>query len=210
MTIELKVYEDGKEIRSIEPGDDNFTVLYNTDYGVACDRADAVYLKFDEKHILDMRYMEVVYDLIKKYNTLLCNVFPDDVCVWKDDDWEPTENSNNNSRRKINIRKVPARSVADAMGFKFQLELRGYWVEQWSMAQLHAAIMSQLMRIDTRNGMITAYSEDEQSRMTATFGNNYLEPGVIIPDLLREDIKICSGRQASGQVHMDELGGKDE
>ena len=94
------------------------------------------------------------------------------------------------------------------MGFKFQIELRKYWIDQWTNAQLAAAIMSQLLRIDTKNGMIKAYSEDEQSRLTATFGNNYLDAGVIIPDVLTEDIKICAGRQASGQVHMDEIGGE--
>lgn len=208
--VEIKIIKDGKETRTIEPGSDNFVMLFESEYGILCDKADANYLKFDDKHVLDMRYADIIYQLMGKYGSLLCNVNPDEVCIWVDEDWEPTENSNNNSRRKINIRKVSSRSISDVMGFKFQIELRRYWVNQWTSAQLAAAIMSQLLRIDTKNGLIRAYSEDEQSRMTATFGNNYLEPGVSIGNLLEDNIKICEGRQASGQVHMDELGDEYE
>lgn len=204
--VEIKIIKDGEVARTIEPTSDNFMLLFDSDYGVICDKADANRFKFDDKHVLDMSYADIIYQLMDKYSNLLCNVYPDEVCVWMDEDWVPTENSNNNSRKKISIRKVPARSIADAMGYKFQIELRRYWVSQWTKAQLAAAIMSQLLRIDTKNGLIRAYSDEEQSRMTATFGNNYLEPGVSIADILTENVKICEGRQASGQVHMDELG----
>lgn len=67
--------------------------------------------------------------------------------------------------------------------------------------------MSQLLRIDNEKGIIYKYTEDFQSRLVATFGAGYLEPGTVIADLLwDEHPDILYGFvEASGQITMEEL-----
>jgi hypothetical protein len=76
-------------------------------------------------------------------------------------------------------------------------------VDGWTDAQFHAAVMSQLLRIDPRKGTVKRYTEDFSSALIATFGIGYLEPGTIIPDLLLDDVRIRGFRPASGQLGMD-------
>ena len=92
-------------------------------------------------------------------------------------------------------------------GFEYILKMRQHWIDKWSDAQIHAAIMSQLLRIDNEKGIIYKYTEDFQSKLVATFGTGYLEPNTIIDDLLAEDTPaVLRGfREASGQVTMEEL-----
>ena len=72
--------------------------------------------------------------------------------------------------------------------------------------------MSQLLRIDNERGIIYKYTEDFQSRLVATFGTGYLEPGNYIEDLLDDNTpSILRGfKEASGQMTMEEVMTKAE
>lgn len=95
------------------------------------------------------------------------------MCVMVDQDWEPSEKANKNSRWKIDIVKAN----------KLFSGITGY-----------------------------EYTEDFQSRLVATFGSGYLEPGTVIADLLDEETPaVLKGfQEASGQITMDEIQLKKE
>jgi hypothetical protein len=123
-----------------------------------------------------------------------------------DEDWEPSEKANVNTLWKINIKRAPI-LFRLMTGYDYILEMRDYWLGLWSTAQINAAIMSQLLRINPEDGSIYKYSEDFHSKLVSTFGKNYLDTKttVIIPDLLKEDVDLREFPEASGQVRIDEI-----
>lgn len=209
--LDIRVLKDGQEVRNIEIEGNNFLLVQNGAHGPLYDTENFKWLRIDDKHVISQRYLDTVRALYDKFDRYLYTLWPDLVCVMVDQDWEPSEKANKNSRWKIDIVKAN-KLFSGITGYEYILKMRQHWIDNWSKAQLHAAIMSQLLRIDNEKGIIYKYTEDFQSRIVATFGSGYLEPGTVIADLLDEETPaILKGfQEASGQITMDEIQLKKE
>lgn len=151
-------------------------------------------------------YIDIIVGLADKYSRYIRIQRPDKICPVVDVNWEPREQATKNTLWKANIRKSP-KTFRELTGYEYVLNLREYWIENWTNAQLVAAIMSQLLRIDPSDGSVLRYAEDTSSRLVATFGEGYLDgtEDVQIPDLLEEDVELKGFPLASGQITMEEL-----
>lgn len=202
--MKIKIFDnENKEITSIDTQDNNFLLVSNGAHGPE-HKNEFRYLKLDDQHIINQSYQEKAYLLADKYSTLLYNIYPHQMAFVVDEAWEPSEKSSANSKWKIDIKRAPL-WFRLGFGFDYIVNMRGYWLEQWSDAQLNAAIMSQLLRVNPADGSIYKYTEDKNSRMIATFGAGYLEPKTVIANLLEEDVKIQGFKEASGQITIEEL-----
>lgn len=203
----LKVCDENeKTLRTINVENNNFLLVQNGMTGPVYDTEDFRYLRINDKHVISQRYLDIIRELYLKFDKYLYTLWPETICCIVDQDWAPSERANKNSRWKIDI--VKANNLFTGItGYEYIIKLRQHWINEWSQAQLHAAIMSQLLRIDNERGSIYKYSEDFQSRLVATFGSGYLEPGTVIFDLLDESTPaVLNGfREASGQVTMEEV-----
>lgn len=203
--MKLQFVNDQGEIqkeREIRGG--SYLLLYNSEFGIEYDVTHFKHMHFDEKHILKQLYKKNAMDLVKKYERHLSYVNPHRIAFMIDAAWEPSEKASKNSTWKIDIKKSPL-WFSFLTDFDYMVLMRQYWIEKWSRAQINAAIMSQLLRINTEDGSVLKYSEDDNNKMIATFGVNYLEPETIIRDLLEEQIAITGFREASGQITIDEV-----
>lgn len=208
--LNLKVYKDNQEVRNIEVENNNFLLVQNGMMGPVYDTENFKYLKIDDKHIISQGYLDIVKQLYVKFDKYLYSLWPEVICCMVDMDWQPSDRANKNSRWKIDI--VRAGSLFNGVtGYEYILKMRQHWINEWSKAQLHAAIMSQLLRLDNERGIIYKYTEDFQSRLVATFGIGYLEPTTAIDDLLDEKVPaILRGfPEASGQVTMEDVMAKN-
>lgn len=204
--LNVKVYRENEEIREIGVESNNFLLVQNGEVGPDYDMDNFRYLKIDEKHVINQSYLEAAKALCVKFSKYLYAVQPWLICFMVDQEWAPSEKANENSAWKIDIAKAP-KLFTGMTGYEYIIKMRQHWIDKWSTAQLHAAIMSQLLRIDNEKGIIYKYTEDFQSKLVATFGAGYLVPNTIIDDLLADTTPaILRGfREASGQVTMEEL-----
>lgn len=204
--LTLKVFKDDEEIRTIDIENNNFILAHNGSTGPVYDYENFNWFKIDEKHIINQRYMPIIKDLYEKFDRYLYTLWPDLICCMVDQEWEPSDKANKNSTWKVDIVKSN-KLFTGVTGYEYILKLRQHWIDQWSKAQLHAAIMSQLLRIDNEKGIIYKYTEDFQSKLVATFGAGYLEPGTVIADLLSESTpNILKGfQEASGQMTIEDI-----
>lgn len=202
--IKIKVLDNNNnEIKEISISDVNFNLVSNGEVTPEYHNRFR-FLKLDEQHIINQSYQEKASQLISKYSSHLLNVNSHTMAFVVDEVWEPSDKSSINSKWKIDIQRAPL-WFRFGFGFDYMVKMRGYWLERWSEAQINAAIMSQLLRINPADGSIFKYTEDNNSKMIATFGAGYLEPNTVIANLLEEDVKIIGYKEASGQVTMDEL-----
>lgn len=209
--LTLKVYKDEDKLREISVEDNNFLLVQNGNYGPVYDTDNFAFLRIDEKHVINQRYLQTIRKLYTKFDKYLYTLWPEIICCMVDQDWEPSEKANKNSTWKIDIVKAN-KLFAGITGYEYIIKMRQHWINEWSEAQVHAAIMSQLLRIDNEKGIIYKYTEDFQSRLVATFGTGYLEPGNYIEDLLDDNTpSILRGfKEASGQMTMEEVMTKAE
>lgn len=202
--MRVKIYDDNnKEIKDIQAADNNFALICNGETEPEYHNSFR-FLRLDDQHIINQAYRETANLIVTKYSTLLYSIYPHMMVFVVDEMWEPSEKSSTNSKWKIDIQRAP-KWLRLCFGFEYMVKMRGHWLEKWSEAQLNAAIMSQLLRINPQDGSIVKYTEDMNSRMIATFGAGYLEPNTVIPDLLKENVKILGFKEASGQVTIEEL-----
>ncbi len=210
--LQVQVYKEGEQeaLREIEVKGNNFLLVQNGEMGPIYDTENFRYLKIDGKHIINQRYLDIIQKLYRKFDKYLYTLWPELICIMIDEDWEPSDKASRNSSWKVDIVKAN-KLFAGVTGFEYVLKMRQHWIDKWSEAQIHAAIMSQLLRIDNERGIIYKYTEDFQSKLVATFGTGYLEPTTVIDDLLAEDVPaVLRGfREASGQVTMEELANRE-
>jgi len=204
--MKIKVIDDNNtEIKEIEIADNNFVLVSNGAAGTGPEYSNRFrFLKLDDQHIINQSYQDRASKLINKYSAHLHNVYSHTMAFMVDETWEPSDKSSINSKWKIDIQRAPL-WLRLTFGFDYVVKMRGHWLEKWSDAQINAAIMSQLLRINPADGSVFKYTEDNNSKMISTFGAGYLEPQTVIPNLLEEDVKIRGFKEASGQVSMDEL-----
>jgi hypothetical protein len=202
--IKIKVIDNDEQVlKEFWIRDNNFSVISNGDVAPEYTN-DFRFLKLDDQHIINQSYQDRASQLINKYSSHLCKANSKTMAFIVDETWEPSDKSSINSKWKIDIQRAPL-WFRFGFGFDYIVKMRGHWLEKWSEAQINAAIMSQLLRINPADGSIFKYTEDNNSKMIATFGAGYLEPQTVIEDLLKEDVKIRGFKEASGQITMDEL-----
>lgn len=204
--MKIKVFDnDNNEVREISISDNNFLLVSNGGSGIGPEYDNKFrFLKMDDQHIINQSYQERADQLVAKYNSILYKVYPYTMAFIVDETWEPSDKSSINSKWKIDIQRAPL-WFRLCFGFDYIVKMRGYWIEKWSEAQINAAIMSQLLRVNPADGSIFKYTEDNNSKMIATFGSGYLEPQTVIANLLEEDVKILGFKEANGQVTIEEL-----
>jgi len=191
---------DGEEkiiIDEINLTDPNVLVKYNGGTLKSFDR-----IRLNEKQIIDQTPYENIANKLKaEYASYIGHVIPSKILFVIDDEWEPTEKTSINSRWKIKIKKTPG-MVRDLTGYDYIIDMRRFWLDQWTKAQTYAAVMSQLLRINAFDGTIFNYTEDYHSKMLATFGAEYLEPDTEIQNMLENKITIHGFEKANGQMEI--------
>lgn len=205
----ILVEENKQVVKEIELQDKNFCLISNGSVARPEYKNDFHFLKLDDSNIINQGYQEIATEIVDKYNSSLHKVNTKDIAFVVDEIWEPSDKSSINSKWKIDISRSP-KWFKLCYGFEYIVKMRGHWIDKWSTAQLHAAIMSQLLRMNPADGSIFKYTEDFNSKMVATFGHGYLEPHTVIADVLEEEVKIIGFREASGQVRIDELPCQEE
>ena len=202
--MKLQVLSDNGEVAREIQTEPNFMILYSDREGPCYDTENLRYMRFGDRLVLKRDYVDIAKKLAEKYSTYLYHISPDKIACVVDELWEPTERSNKNSKWKIDIRRASS-DFRVLSGIEYIIKARQHWIEKWSEAQLHAAIFGQLLRVNPEDGSILKYTEDFHSKMISTFGAGYLDPQTVIPDMLKEEVKIVGFKQANGQISIDEI-----
>ena len=199
------INDDGKVLDEMGIGD-SFIVITNGETGPVYYTNNLKQIRVDDKHVYDQYYKNIVHNLAAKYKLFLPKLNPEGVLFEIDEAWEPDEKTTKNTRiDKISISKEST-TAKKRWGFSYLIKMKQYWIDEWTEAQLHAAIFSQLMKVDPDTGAVLKYNEDHQSKCVATFGADYLEPGADIPDLIKDDVEIKGFKEAeNSQLSMDDM-----
>jgi hypothetical protein len=186
--------------------DRNFLVMAAGKIGADYFRENLNFVRIDGKHVLDEQYRDIAQTLTEDYSQHLASAFPGQTLFVVDEDWEPSEKSNANTiGSKISISRASA-DLRMITGYEYVIRMKQYWINEWTNAQLAAAIFSQLARVNAVDGSIANYTAEYTSNLVATFGAGYLEPGAEIPNLLDGHISIHGMKTApNSQVSMDEM-----
>lgn len=199
----LKLFEDEKIVDELEvPG--SFCVVRSIRGGVDCWDPYMQIMRYSDKFVLRQEYQKRAQELVREYGERLMYVYPSRIAFIVDESWELKENTTPNSRVKVDIVRATKFS-AFGDRYSYIIHLKNYYLEKWSDAQINAAIMSQLLRINNPDGCILKSQDDAANPLVATFGAGYLEPGTVIPDLLKEHVHIKEFRRADGQMTFEEL-----
>lgn len=151
----------------------------------------------------DLQYK--VEGLREMYKGYIGHIAPENIMILENVSWTLSEkNSENTKADKITIRKAsPMERILT--GYDYVLGLKRFYLKQWTEAQLHAAIMSQLLKINSRDASITKYNEDHYSKMVTTLGAGYLDKGVAIEDILLNKVEFVGFKRADEQVTIEEV-----
>lgn len=202
--IEIKD-TNGSVLESIDT--ESAMIISNGNAGMAnCERSYMRTLRLDDNNVIKPYYLDIVEKLCSKYSRYLTVNWPGNICCMVDEEWEPSEKANKNTLWKIDIKRS-SKDLRLLTGYEYVIKMRQHWIDLWSEEQLIAAIMSQLLRINPQDGSILKYSEDFNSKLIATFGQDYLstKTHVDIPNLLENDVVLHEFKRADGQISMDEI-----
>jgi hypothetical protein len=210
-TLELIRYDGGEKevIEDYDLGDENALIVTNdpvVGIGVAHYRTSPGFeLRISDSCVIRQSYLKIARALCQKYrNVIPREVSPESICFTIDEDWEPSNNSNANSAWKIDITKA-TKWLKFFTGYRFEIKMRQWWINEWTPAQLHAAIFSQLLRINPKgNGTIKKYSLEFPDPLMATFGLGYLEKDIEINDPLDREITLKGFALATGQISIND------
>lgn len=194
--------EETKVFDEMEISTPNVLAICSTTAGV--DQFNTVdSLRINEKQTMkQFVYQSIASKLKEKYSSFIGHIVERKIMFLVDDLWEPSEKSSVNSMWKIRIKRTNG-LVKDITGYDYIIEMRQHWLDNWTKSQTHAAIMSQLLRINGNDGSIYNYTEDYHSKMIATFGAEYLDSDTEIEDMLETEIKIHGFDKANGQIKME-------
>jgi len=173
------------------------------------------YYKLDEKFALDQSFVNIITELKKCYPDYLQHIVPERVMFIIDEAFEKGTTTTINSAWYIKLKYVSSlgKFMQRLFGYDYVITMRTFWLKQWSKPQLAAAVLSQLLRIEQDSGTIVDYNEAYLSKVTTTFGKNYLEPGVTIEDVLDHHVELSEFKSApisDKQVSFEDFGDKEE
>ena len=69
--LTLKVYKDEDKLREISVEDNNFLLVQNGNYGPVYDTDNFAFLRIDEKHVINQRYLQTIRKLYTKFDKYL-------------------------------------------------------------------------------------------------------------------------------------------
>jgi hypothetical protein len=194
------------ELRRITTFEDGFNIQY-----VSNERQEPNKLismkhgRVNEKNVIkNADYQQTVQDLKTTYPEYLSHIVPSRILFLEDDAWEQTEKTNNNSRWKIDIKKA-SKDLREFIGYDYVINTRTYFIDKWSAAQVIAAIMEKLLRINPENGSITKYNVDDKMLMVATLGAGFLDKGSNIVNIIENKVEFKELRDASGQIKIFDM-----
>lgn len=139
-----------------------------------------------------------------QYPEYLSHIVPSRILFLEDVEWEQTEKTNKNSRWKIDIKKA-SKDLREFIGYDYVIKTRTHFIDKWSAAQVVAAIMEKLLRINPDNGSITKYNVDDKMLMVATLGAGFLDKGANIVNILETKVEFKELREASGQIKIFDM-----
>lgn len=194
------------EVKRINTFDDGFNIQY-----ISNERQEPMKLismkhgRISEKSVVkNADYQQTVVELKAMYPEYLAHIIPHRILFLEDDVWEQTEKTNKNSRWKIDIKKA-GKDLREFVGYDYVINTRTFFIDQWSSAQIIAAIMEKLMRINPENGSITKYNVDDKMLMVATLGAGFLDKGANIINILDKKVEFKELRDASGQIKIFDM-----
>lgn len=206
---ELRLVKQGQEepVKTIEMMSPNFSVITQGETKVQAIRNFDM-LRKDEAHYYQQIYSQVVEKLVKIYPDYIGHINKDRIGFLVDDKWEPQEKATDNSAEYIDIKRTNKETKL-YLGFDYEIVMKQHYLDKWDNAQLSAAILSTLLRVDRIKGTIKKYGEKFQSRLVATFGINYLDDDSMIPDVMENHIDLGDFEKApksnNGQICIDEI-----
>jgi hypothetical protein len=157
----------------------------------------------NEKKAYKQSWLDLIESLKEDYKETLGHIQPDAFLVEVDVNWELTEKTTPNSRWKIDIKKT-TRTEHLFTGASYVLKCKEWWLNRWNDAQIHAAFMSQLLRVHPDDGSVLKHTEDFPSQLVATFGDGYLDEHVSIPDMLETKVQLRQWPRADKQARIGE------
>lgn len=158
--------------------------------------------KFFSQH-----YRNLISRLKEVYSDELSHIVPDNFMILEDTLWELTDKTTPESRWGIKIKKCTA-DQRRFTGYEYEIKVKTWWLEHWERPQIHAAFLSQLLKIDSENMAVRSYSENFENKCMATFGSGYLDQNVSIPDCLETKVELkhfINPAVQKDQVSLDEL-----
>ena len=186
--LRLVKQSTGETVKTVELLTPNFSVIASGETKVQAFRNFET-LRKDEGHYYQQIYAQIVDKLVKAYPDHIGHISKDKIGFLVDDKWEPQEKATENSAEYIEIKRAD-RNTKLYLGFDYEIKMKLYYLERWDNAQLAAAILSVLLRVDRMKGTIKKYGERFQSRLVATFGINYLDDNVSIPDVTIDHVDL--------------------
>lgn len=208
MAYQMVIIDDQKEnavvTKAVPVQDLNYILITNGPNGNPVVNKLCENLRLNENDTIKEIYKLAIEKVREKFKDYVGHVFPDKIMVVVDETWEPNKNATENSNWKVRLKKTtgPERLFT---GYQYKLTLRTHWLEQWSPAHLHAAIFSQMLRIEKLKGTVLDYNEEFQSAMEKTFGEHYLNPERPIDDILTDKIDFKGLPIIVVQTTMDEV-----
>lgn len=204
----IKITDEGKEetLDRLDLNSPNVVLIGNGESKPVVKRIFDTFRK-DENHYYQQVFTQIVDKLAEIYKDYIGHVNSRHIGFLVDNKWEVTEKTTINSRDYIDIKKANKETKL-YLGFQYEITLKLWYLDRWSEAQLHAAILSQLLRIEQKDGSIKNYGESFHSRLVATFGIDYLAEDVQIKDVLEDHIQLGYFEKAdkvNGQMSIDDI-----
>jgi hypothetical protein len=204
----ISINESGTEetMATLDLQSPNVVLIGNGESKPVVKRLFDVFRK-DENHYYQQIFTQIVDKLAEIYKDYIGHVSSRHIGFLVDNKWEVTEKTTINSRDYIDIRKANKETKL-YLGFQYEITLKLWYLDRWTEAQLHAAILSQLLRIEQKDSSIKNYGESFHSRLVATFGIDYLSEDVQIQDVLENHIVLGHFDKAdklNGQISIDDI-----
>ncbi len=167
--------------------DGTFQLNYieNTDYGNLKRVGRISNGRFGDKHwIKNYIFEPIAHRLVEKFEELK-HVEPSQILFLENTSWTPGKRSSNKRETIAKISILNAQMQA-ALGYKYMIEIKGYYVEHLSKEQIVAVIYHELRHIGPEGDLLQHEIEDWDN-MVATLGKDWMSLGNSIVDLLDDE-----------------------
>lgn len=166
--------------------DGTFQLNYikNTDYGNLKRVGRISNGRFGDKHwIKNYIFEPIAHRLVEKFEELK-HVKPSQILFLENTSWTPPKNSK--KREAIAKISILNAQMQAALGYKYMIEIKGYYVEHLSKEQIVAVIYHELRHIGPEGDLLQHEIEDWDN-MVATLGKDWMSLRNSIVDLLDDE-----------------------
>lgn len=179
--------ETGNIDIEIELSSGTFQLNYieNTDHGNLKRVGRIQNGRFGDKHWIKNFFFEpIAYKLVEKFEELE-HIKPSQILFLENTSWTPGKSSSNKRETIAKISILNAQMQA-ALGYKYMIEIKGYYVEHLSKEQIVAVIYHELRHIGPEGDLLQHEIEDWDN-MVATLGKDWMSLRNSIVDLLDDE-----------------------